>query len=62
MTQNDRRLVKAAEYRRLGDLAMALADDSPLEHVREKHILSAARWIELAERDEHAIAAAQIGR
>jgi hypothetical protein len=44
--------VRAAEYRLLAQAADALAEASPLAHVREKHEQAAARWTELALLDE----------
>ena len=47
-----KRDVRAAEYRRLADAASALAQSSPLFHVREKHERAAERWTALAVLDE----------
>lgn len=44
--------VRAVEYRRLATAAQALADASPLAHVREKHETAANTWAALAELDE----------
>ena len=44
--------VRAVEYRRLATAAQALADASPLDHVREKHERAASTWAALAELDE----------
>jgi hypothetical protein len=46
------RQLRAAEYRELASAARALADASPLAHVREKHEEAAARWTALAALDE----------
>jgi hypothetical protein len=43
-----KRQVKAAEYRDRASEASVLAGASALAHVREKHELAAARWIQLA--------------
>ena len=48
----EKKLVRAAEYRRLAIAAGALAEASPLAHVREKHEEAAARWTALALLDE----------
>lgn len=42
------RQTKIGEYSRLADNAMALAEASVLDNVREKHELAAARWRDLA--------------
>ena len=47
-----KRDLRAAEYRLLALAARALADTSPLPHVREKHEVAAARWTALALLDE----------
>jgi hypothetical protein len=47
-----KRQTRAAEYRAYAKQAQALADASPLAHVREKHELAAARWEDLAVKDE----------
>jgi hypothetical protein len=51
-TAPSKRDVRAAEYRRLATAAGALAEATPLPHVREKHETAAARWTELAILDE----------
>jgi hypothetical protein len=43
---------RSAEYRGLAAQAAEAGANSPLDHVREKHERSAARWTELAEVDE----------
>ena len=48
---------QAAEYRRLALAEIALVESSTLANVREKHELAAARWDDLAEQTERAIAA-----
>jgi hypothetical protein len=52
-----KRATQAAEYRVRAQEASALADASPLGHVRAKHTMAAARWIELALLNEPAAAA-----
>jgi hypothetical protein len=52
MTAADKRTARAVEFRRLAALATGLAEGSTLDHVREKHEASAARWMALAEADE----------
>lgn len=48
---------KVAEYRRLALAEIALVETSALANVREKHEVSAARWDDLADQAEQAIAA-----
>ncbi|MGA0599379.1 hypothetical protein ACO2Q3_01595 [Caulobacter sp. KR2-114] len=54
MSDMRNRQVRATEYRRLADVAGALAEASPLAHVREKHARAAASWAALAQISEHA--------
>ena len=42
------RAAKAEEYRARALGASALAAASSLEHVREKHVVAASRWLALA--------------
>jgi hypothetical protein len=62
MLAAEKRQLRAAEYRALAAQSAALADATPLEHVREKHRLAAARWTALAEVDEHDNEAAEARR
>jgi hypothetical protein len=47
-----RKQTRADEYRRLADVATALAEASPLDNVREKHVLAAEKWTNLAKLDD----------
>ncbi len=47
-----RKQTRADEYRRLADVATALAEASPLDNVREKHELAAEKWTNLAKLDD----------
>lgn len=49
-----RRLIRAAEYRRLAIMAGAMAETSLLDHVRGKHEAAAARWTALQLMNEEA--------
>lgn len=48
-----KREARALEYRTREADSAALARDSTLDHVREKHQRAAARWGDLAALDEH---------
>ena len=62
MLAAEKRQIRAAEYRALALQSAALADATPLDHVREKHHLAAARWTALAEIDERDNEAAETRR
>ena len=52
MRPQQRREIRAAEYRQLALAAGARAEASSLANVREKHELAAVRWTALAVLDE----------
>ena len=54
MFNEERRQIRAAAYVRLVQDADALVEASPLEHVRRKHEVAAARWRALAALDQAA--------
>ncbi len=56
-----RRQIQATEYRGRAADASALAAASPLDHVREKHEMAAARWRALAELNESDDAPTPVG-
>jgi hypothetical protein len=48
-----KRRARLEEYQRLAKAAFDLADHAELEHVREKHLLSAHTWQAMADAEAH---------
>lgn len=48
-----KRQLRVEEYRRLAKVGFDLADSAALEHVRDKHRLSAQVWSDLADAEEN---------
>ena len=48
-----KRRARLEEYQRLAKAAFDLADQAELEHVREKHLLSAQTWQAMADAEAH---------
>jgi len=52
MNTQQKRGLRAAEYRQRADASLALVAASSLPHVREKHERAAETWLALAAMDE----------
>jgi hypothetical protein len=48
-----KRRAKLEEYQRLAKAAFDMAEHAELEHVREKHLLSAQAWQAMADAEAH---------
>jgi len=48
-----KRRARLEEYQRLATAAFDLADKAELDHVREKHLLSAQTWQAMADAEAH---------